>query len=190
MAQENSFLAELKALDAFWQSREVENQTDEELADEVIAYILAREQIRYRVRPGSGAAEVIDQKTLATLAKPDQLSPQHSVIEAFLRRLVQDPANAIRYLTKAVEERSAAQAARAKNNRKSRWDGITCAIHDCLENHPSASTKEIVVLLGKHEEIVFLDGEFRHQVDASTIREELLASRVSDARKRLRKKSG
>ena len=107
MTMPKSFQDELSNLNELWLSRQVENQSPEELAAEVVGYILAREQLRHRVKPDTPASAAIDQRTLATLEEPDMLDPAHSVFEVFIRRLSRHPADAIQYLTKHVEDRSA-----------------------------------------------------------------------------------
>jgi hypothetical protein len=190
MTMPKSFQDELRNLDELWLSRQAENQSPEELAVEVIGYILAREQLRHCVTPDTPASAAIDQRTLATLEEPDMLDPAHSVFEVFIYRLSRDPAGAVQYLTKRVEDRSAAQSERAKKDRLNRRDGITHAILECLEDNPSLSAKAVGAYLRDNPAIDLIAGEYRHKHDASTMDENLLDSRVSYYRGKLRKNSG
>ena len=61
------------------------------------------------------------------------------------------------------------------------------AIFDCLEGNPSSTAKEVGAYLRVHPNIQLSDGIYRHEGDASTMREGLLDKRVSSARKSLRK---
>ena len=187
MTMPKSFQDELSNLNELWLSRQVENQSPEELAAEVVGYILVREQLRHRVRPDTPASAAIDQRTLATLEEPDMLDPAHSVFEVFIRRLSRHPADAIQYLTKHVEDRSAKLSKIAQNPRPKRRDEIMVAIFDCLEGNPSSTAKEVGAYLRVHPNIQLSDGIYRHEGDASTMREGLLDKRVSSARKSLRK---
>lgn len=187
MTMPKSFQDELRNLDELWLGRQAENQSPKELAAEVIGYILAREQLRHRVKPDTPASAAIDQRTLATLEEPDMLDPAHSVFEVFIYRLSRDPAGAVQYLTKSVEDRSAAQSERAKGDRPKRWDCITRAIVDYLQDNLSATAKEVGAYLRADPDIDLIDGEYRHRHDASTMSEKDLAQRVSYHRVRLRK---
>ena len=184
-----SFQDELSNLDELWLGRQAENQSPEELAAEVIGYILAREQLRHRVRPDTQASAAINRRTLAALEEPDMLDPAHSVFEVFLRRLSRDPESAIRYITKFIADRSAARSEIARKPRPKRRDKIMLTIYDCLEGDLSLSAKAVGAYLRNDPNIKLSGGVYRHEHDASTMREELLASRVSWAKKTLRKNS-
>jgi hypothetical protein len=187
MTMPKSFQDELRNLNELWLNRQVENQTPEELAAEVIGYILAREQLRHRVRPDTPASAAIDQRTLAKLKEPDMLDAVHAVFEVCIQRLSRHPADAIQYLTNHVEDRSAKLSKIAKNPRPKRRDEITVAIRDCLEGNPSSTAKEVGAYLRVHPNIQLSAGIYRHEGDASTMREGLLDKRVSSAKKRLGK---
>ena len=189
MTKPKSFQDELSNLDELWLGRQAENQSPEELAAEVIGYILAREQLRHRVRPDTPASAAIDRRTLAALEEQDMLDPAHSVFEVFLRRLSRDPDSAIRYITKFIADRSAARSEIARKPRPKRRDKIMLTIYDCLEGDLSLSAKAVGAYLRNDPNIKLSGGVYRHEHDASTMREELLASRVSWAKKTLRKNS-
>lgn len=185
-----SFQEELASLNELWASKQVENQSPEELAVEVVAYILVREQLRNRVMPDTPASAARDRLTLAKLEEPDMLDPALSIAEVFVRRLSRDPAGAVQYLTKFYEDRSAAQSKRAKGDRPQRRDGITRAILECLEEDPSLSAKAVGAYLRDDPAIDLIAGEYRHRHDASTMDEKLLDRRVSYYRGKIRKNSG
>lgn len=189
MTMPKSFQDKLSNLNELWLSRQVENQSPEELAAEVVAYILAREQLRNRVIPDTPASAERDRLTLAKLEEPDMLDPAHSVFEVFLRRLSRDPESAIRYITKFIADRSAARSEIARKPRPKRRDKIMLTIYDCLEGDLSLSAKAVGAYLRNDPNIKLSGGVYRHEHDASTMREELLASRVSWAKKTLRKNS-
>jgi hypothetical protein len=176
--------AQLALVDAF--ARKLEAVDGEEAQGQLlIEFVLERERLRRGVTdPGKNRDEV-DRQTLSALADPDSLGPEHSLREGVMRRLVADPAGALRYLETALEQRSATQAARGGKPRPRGRDSITKAIEDILEEQPALSAKGVGRELAQHPDIQLLGGEFRSAVDAATLRETNLASRVSDARKRL-----
>lgn len=184
-----SFQEELASLNELWASKQVENQSPEELAVEVVAYILVREQLRNRVMPDTPASAARDRLTLAALEEPDMLDPAHSVFEVLIRRLSRDPESAIRYITKFIADRSAARSEIARKPRPKRRDKIMLTIYDCLEGDLSLSAKAVGAYLRNDPNIKLNDGVYRHEHDSSTMREELLASRVSWAKRTLRKNS-
>lgn len=176
--------AQQALVDAF--ARKLEAVEGEEAQGQLLLeFVLERERLRRGVTgPGKNRDEV-DRQTLSALADPDSLGPEHSLREVVMRRLVADPARAMRYLEAALEQRSASQARRGRRPRPRARDSITRAIEDILEERPGLPAKAVGRELAQHPDIQLLDGEFRSAVDAATLHETNLASRVSDAKKRL-----
>lgn len=185
----NSFEDELECLKRAWLREGGGNESLEELGRAILDFILRRERLRYRIQPGTPEADQIDRLTWTKLHKPDVLEPEHSVFEVFIRRFVTDSTEAVRYITKHVEDRSAAQAKRASGDREASWDGITRLITDFVESNPDAPAKVVAKYLINSGDVVFLGGEYRHKHDGSTATEKALVNRVSRSKHRLRKNS-
>lgn len=186
---EKSFEDELEGLKEAWLSEEGENEPPDELGNAVMDFILRSERLRHRVLPGTPEADAIDRRTRASLHQPDTLDPAHSLFEGFIRRLSRDPESAIKYITKFIADRSAARSKIARKPRPKRRDKIMLTIYDCLEGDLSLSAKAVGAYLRNDPNIKLNAGVYRHEHDSSTMREELLASRVSWAKKTLRKNS-
>lgn len=78
-----------------------------------------------------------------------------------------------------------AQSKRASKPRPRSRDSITTAIEEILEDAPKLTAKEVGQALEGREDIDLIGDEYRHRSDSSALRESNLASRVSDARKRV-----
>nr|WP_213396005.1 hypothetical protein [Yoonia sp.] len=115
-------------------------------------------------------------------ANPDGLGPEHSLREAVFRRLA-SPSEGMLYQDAAREMKSAEQSARAKKPRPGSKDSITIAIEEILEDSPQMTAAEVGDALAEYDGIIFIAGEYRHTLDASTMSKSNLPSRVSDAKK-------
>ena len=129
--------------------------------------------------------DIVDRKTIAALANPDKLGPEHSLREGAFRRLVSDPGAALYYVELAVQQRSDTQSRRAKKPRPSRRDSITRVIEEILEEDRSLPAKEVGRRLKAHPDVQLVDGVYRHTGDPATMAETALKDRVSAAKKRL-----
>jgi hypothetical protein len=157
----------------------------EEAGALLLQFILERERLRRGVVDPGPIRDAVDQETMAALASPDRLGPEHSLREVVLRRLVIDPTAAARYLEGAIQDRSDTQSRRASNPRPGSRDSITRLIEEILEENPSLPAKQVGRLLEHHPDIQLMGDEYRHIRDASTLRVGNLDSRVSDARRRV-----
>lgn len=101
--------------------------------EEVLGFVL--EWVRELHGPGDSAT--IDAATLATL-KGAHLPWDLAVTEGLLRRLAEDPKEAVRYITEKVEELSARNTQIARRGRPSRRDLWSDLIDDCLDDNPDA----------------------------------------------------
>ena len=158
-------------------------KSDEAQGQLLLEFALERERRRRGVTTPGESRDEVDRQTRSELSNPDSLGPEHSVREGAMRRLVEDPAGAVRYLKTALEQRSEKQSDRASKPRARK--SITKAIEDILEENPDLPAKGVGRELAQHPDIILLDGEFRSTVDADTLNENNLASRVSDAKKRI-----
>ena len=164
-------------------------ETDEELGAAFLDFILQGERLRHRVEDPGPEQEKVDQQTLERLYHQTELGPEHFFAESIFKRLVKDPASAMRHYRQAVEQRSYKQSKRAKKPRPRRHDGITKRIQDIVDLEPDISTLAVKWELGRIDGILIDDDEIRNTQDGSTIKLSNLASRVSDARRRAKKQS-
>ena len=162
----------------------------EEAGALLLQFILERERLRRGVVGSGPDRDAVDQETMAALASPDKLGPEHSLREGAFRRLVADPTAAAQYLEGAIQDRSNTQSRRAKKPRPRSRDSITRLIEEILEENPSLPAKEVGRRLEEQPDIQLLDGVYRHTGDAATMAETALKDRVSAAKKRLSRQPG
>jgi hypothetical protein len=164
-------------------------ETDEELGNAVLDLILQSERLRHNLKGPGPEQEKVDRQTLERLYHQTELGPEHFFAEGIYKRLVKDPASAMRHFREADEQRSYKQSKRAKKPRPRRHDGITKRIQDIVDLEPDISTLAVKWKLGRIDGILIHDDEIRNTQDGSTMKLSNLASRVSDARRRAKKQS-
>ena len=184
---DTTFLEIQAQLVAEWQSKFDEAQSDQERGEVMQMFVLERERIRTNVTEAGPRRNEVDRKTLERLSDPTVLGPEFSQVEGIFRRLASDPTSAVVYQRTAAEQRSKAQSDRASKGRPRRKDCITVDIEEIVAVDLSICAKEVGEKLRNDYDITLNDGEYRHNIDASTLKESNLASRVSDAKKRLLK---
>lgn len=184
---DTTFLEIQAQLVAEWQSKIDEAQTDQERGELMQRFVLERERIRAGVTEAGSERDEVDRKTLERLGDPTVLGPEFSQVEGIFRRLASDPPLAVVYQRTAAEQRSKAQSDRASKSRPLRKDNITQSIEDAVKANMDISAKQVGKYLEHDCDIVLIEGEYRHTIDASTLKEPNLPSRVSDAKRRLSK---
>lgn len=182
---ERTFVEVHDELVARYQPEFEKAQSAQQHGEVMIAFILERERLRNQVSAKGADRERSDHETLKRLANPDGLGPEHSLREAVFRRLARAPSEGMLYQDAAREMKSAEQSARAKKPRPGSKDSITIAIEEILEDSPQMTAAEVGDALAEYDGIIFIAGEYRHTLDASTMSKSNLPSRVSDAKKRL-----
>lgn len=150
-----------------------------------LEFVLELGRLHRGVTAPGPARDAVDRQTMEALAGSDILGPEHSLREGAFRRLVSNPSAALDYLESAVKQRNKAQSLRGQKPRPNRRDSITRLIEEILEEDRCLPAKEVGRRLAEHPDIQFVDDEYRHTGDASTLRVGNLASRVSDARGRV-----
>lgn len=165
-------------------------KSDRERGEIFIEFVLERERMRHNCFEAGAQRDEIDRRTLSKLANSFALGPEFSRDEAIFRRLVADPASAIRYIDQFHEQNSAAQSERASKPRPKSKDKITEKIEEILSVNLKLSAKAVARDLEDSDEITLIEEEFRHNDDASTLKFSNLPNRVADAKKRLKKDSG
>ena len=171
-----------------WETQGSDDETPEELLASLQNLILRMERARHKVKDGTPEADAVDKRTLAAIAAPDRLNGDFSLTEVFLRRWQVSPRDAYEYLADAIQRKSAAQSKRASNVRPSRQDSITRVINEIVEDNPKVSAKQVGQYLLCTGEIEYDRDQYIHKTDRAAVNERALAGRVSNAKKRLRKK--
>lgn len=169
-----------------WAAQQPEGETPAAMGAALVSLIVRSELLRHGIDASHPAAGKVFLATLEKLRQPDALGPAHSHAEAVFRRLADNPEAAVAYLEQHITEKSAAQSKRAKAPRPSRLDSISQRISDIVEVEPDISAKEVERDLLRMEGINIVDGEIINAQDGSRMSQSNLASRVSDAKKRIR----
>lgn len=167
-----------------WIASAPQNETDNELGHALMALIQILVQLRYTPCPTPDEQERLFTLIVNRLSAA-RFGPKYSIPEAILRRLSEDPGDAVRYLFRHLATQSEQQSRRAQSPRPNRKNSITRLIEEILEGNIKMSAKMVGLELEASPEITLLDDEYRHEFDASTLKVSNLASRVSEARKRV-----
>ena len=124
------------------------------------------------------------------LRNPQFLGPECVVAEVVFRRMAVNFTDGYSYLDRTINAKNAAQSDRASKPRPKSKDKITDEIEEVLSGNPKLSAKAVGQALETCGEITLIDEEYCHSEDASRLKVSNLHSRVTDARKRLKKDSG
>ena len=145
---------------------------------------------RANVTEGGEDCKSVDAESEERLRNPSYLGPEHVVTEIVLRRMALNPIDGYSYLDKTINAKNALQSEKASKPRKGSKDKITLEIEQILLGDPTLSAKQVGRALEAHDKITFKNDEYSHADDQSTLKFINLPSRVSDAIKRINKKSG
>ena len=170
-----------------WERNAKSAETEDEVGRALLDLFIERERIRRGVETPSPAQILVDCETLEQLKNARSLGPEFSFAEAAFRRLVDDPASAIKYIEQSKANFSQAQSRAARKARPNRHDNLTKLINSIVAKTPNISAKEVGRKLEANEDVQFNASlrEFVHDDDRSSLNEKNLASRVSDAKKRV-----
>lgn len=184
---DKDLVEEIEALVRACEREEKPGETDEERGKALLDFVLKRRRLQYRITDDDPRRTAFDAATIRGFIDPDELEPTHSITEAFLRRLQKNPTEAVAYLTRHLDARNAAQSARAKKERTR--DIFTHLIEDIVEDQPNIRAKEVERQLCARDDVQEDQGQLRYLNDPATMRLSNLPSRVSDAKKRLKRNS-
>ena len=170
-----------------WERNAKSAETEDEVGRALLDLFIERERIRRGVETPSPEQILVDYETLEQLKNARSLGPEFSFAEAAFRRLVDDPASAIKYIEQSKANFSQAQSRAARKARPKRYDNLTKLINSMVAKTPNISAKEVGRKLEANEDVQFNASlrEFVHDDDRSSLNEKNLASRVSDAKKRV-----
>jgi len=181
-----SFEARQKQLIKEWEEEVKGAETEDEVGHAILDLFLKSERLRRGVEAPSPEQTVVDFETVEKLGDARSLGPEFSFAEAAFRRLVDDPASAIKYIEQSRANFSQAQSRAAQKLRPTSYDPFTVLINDWVTAEPNIKAKQIGERLRKHSDIDYdrQTGEFSTE-DRYTLKESNIASRVSDAKKRV-----
>jgi hypothetical protein len=160
------------------------HESDKELGDALLNFILESERVRHHVTTPSPEQNEVDRQTLQRLHSQVELGPENAFVESVFKRLAKDPASAIRYFSQAVATESVKQVERAKSLRPRRYDSITRLINDIVRDDLTISANDALNELLSLKGIILADGEIINTQDSTRMDEKNFSSRVSDAKKR------
>jgi hypothetical protein len=141
---QNEFEAALRALDQRFINEERTGETDEEVADAILDYVLTRERLRRGVADDTPEAEAVDAETIARMQAWDTDDSGMVVPEKVFRRLASASGpSAVVLLKDAITKRqsavSEAQRQRARTKRAPRpFDALLVQI---VKANPTISTE-------------------------------------------------
>jgi hypothetical protein len=160
-------------------------ESDKELGDAFLNFILDSERARHCVKVSSPEQNEVDQKTLEHLHNQVELGPEYVFVESVFKRLAKDPASAIRYFSQAVATESVKQIERAKSLRPRRYDSITRLINDIVRDDLTISARDALKELLSIDGITIVDGDIMNTQDGTRMSLKNFPSRLSDAKKRI-----
>ena len=161
------------------------HESDKELGDAFLNFILESERVRHRVKTPSPEQIEVDRQTLQRLHNQVDLGPEYAFVESVFKRLAKDPASAIRYFSQAVATESVKQVERAKSLRPRRYDSITRLINDIVRDDLTISANDALNELLSLKGIILADGEIINTQDSTRMSLKNFPSRLSDAKKRI-----
>jgi len=157
-------------------------ESDKELGDAFLKFILESERVRHHVTTPSPEQNEVDRQTLQRLHSQVELGPEYAFVESVFKRLAKDPASAIRYLNQAVATESVKQVERAKSLRPRRYDSITRLINDIVVDDLTISAHAALEELLDIDGITIVDGEIMNTQDGTRMSVKNFPSRLSDAK--------
>lgn len=186
MANE-TFEARQKRLIEDWERKAISAETEDQVGHAILDLFLKSERIRRGVEAPSPERLLVDRETTKQLKNARSLGPEFSFAEAAFRRLVDDPASAMKYIEQSLENFSRAQSMAASKARPKRHDSLTKLINSIVEETPTISAKDVGRKLEANEDVQFDGdiGEYVHIDDRSCLNARNLASRVSAAKRRV-----
>ena len=132
MKRLTSLATRLAAIDRAFLQRERSSQTDLEVANAALEWILKRERVRHRVDDRTDAAKQVDMLTISRMKQWDSNDPAMSTTEKILRRLAEGRGEDAIVLVRALQEK--AQAVSSEMQRRAKAPRKQHPINELLEN--------------------------------------------------------
>jgi hypothetical protein len=96
----------LAQLDHDFLAAEQTGQSDDELAADVLEWILKRERVRYQVTEGSPTTVKVDRLTIQKMLDWDSDDPEMSTVEKVLRRIAEGRGSSAMTLVRCLQEKA------------------------------------------------------------------------------------
>lgn len=180
-----TFAGKLKQLVASFLSEERAEETDSEVADALLEFVLNYERLRGQVTAGSDEANEVDAQTISKIRSWDSNDPTMSTVEKVLRRLAEDRGEDGISLLKAsirikVQELSKKQSEVAKHPRKSRQQPMSGLVEQIVSQVPGISQNQLFQAL-KRKLVTMDDPPYSHSGESFKSRDEQFPDIKNDA---------
>ena len=176
-----------RLLNEFLEGRK-DDETVESVGQAYLEYILKRERIRRDATDAGQRQDAVDYETLQTLKNAQLDDPKHMLSQVVLQRCARGPADAVEYMTRVIDEKTAElsnkQRKRARKPRRGSLSPLSKLIDEIVLNNPKIAVNDLRHELKNHDGIIEIDGELRDTINTDSIRMENLKDRLYRAKKR------
>ena len=176
-----------RLLNKFLEGRK-DDETLESVGQAYLEYILKRERIRRDAREVGQRQDAVDYETLQTLKNAQLDDPEHMLSQVVLQRFARDPTDAVEYITRVIDEKTAElsnkQRKRARKPRRGSLSPLSKLIDEILLNNPKIAVNDLRHELKNHDGIIEIDGELRDTTNTDSIKVKNLKDRLYRAKKR------
>ena len=176
-----------RLLNKFLEGRR-DDETVESVGQAYLEYILKRERIRRDATDAGPRQDAVDYETLQTLKNAQLDDPKHMLSQVVLQRFARDPADAVEYITRVIDEKTAElsnkQRKRARKPRRGSLSPLSKLIDEILLNNPKIAVNDLRHELKNHDGIIEIDGELRDTTNTDSIKVKNLKDRLYRAKKR------
>ena len=164
------------------------DETPESIGTAYLDYVLKGERIRRDATKAGQRQDSVDYETLQTLKNAQLDDPKHMLSQVVLQRFARDPAGAVEYITRVIDEKTAElsnkQRKRARKPRRGSLSPLSKLIDEIVLNNPKIAVNDLRHELKNHDGIIEINGELRDTINTDSIKRENLKDRLYRARKR------
>ena len=130
----------------------------------------------------------MDYETLQRIKNAQLDDPKHMLSQVVLQRFARDPADAMAYIARAIDEKAAElskkQQQRARKPRRGSLSPLSKLIDEIVMDNPRITANKLRHELKNHDGIIEIDGELRDTVSTDAIKVKSLKDRLYRAKKR------
>lgn len=165
-SQEQPFPNKLEELVKSFVTAERVGETDSEVLNALLDFVLNYERLRRQVIAGTKEAQAVDEQTIITMRSWDSNDPTMSTVEKVLRRIAEgrgeDGLNLLKTSIQIkAQEFSKKQTEAAKNPRKSRRQPMSGLVEKIVSQEPKISQNQLLHAL-KRELATMVDPPYSH----------------------------
>ena len=176
-----------RLLNKFLEGRK-DDETLESVGRAYLEYILKRERIRRDATEADQRRDAVDYETLQTLKNAQLDDPEHMLSQVVLQRFARNPADAVEYTTRVIDEKivelSNKQRKRAKKPRRGSLSPVSKLIDEIVLNSPKIEVNDQRHELKNRDGIIEIDSELRDSTYTNSIKVKNLKDRLYRAKKR------